>query len=372
MLLSYAMVDVNIKKGKIIIYRLFDIASEINLSLLETSAGEATKRLRLSREPYVKAIEFANPPLSIELKSFTKNLFGQDVNINVVAKTYDFGVLSLAFDIPIPHDTTFTELEVVVKELDIDESINEKAKEYAQYLLNTFGNAFVNHAIKEGFIEDYTIFFIERLDREIESSEFMKHYDPSRLLLYESGQISQHMKEETLKYSFSYYTNDIVILHLDNAFIIDPSGSSDILDILEFANAQILELRYYDHVIDKELDRIYSELPERGGVSIFKLRNYERLVRKITETVTELTKVTERVDNALKVTEDIYYAKIYRTAMTIFRSRDWEESIKEKLQIVTNTYRMLYNEITTKRGHILEFTIVILILIDIILVIIWR
>lgn len=359
-----------IKSGRIIIYRLFDIASEINLSLVESKAKEGVRRLRLSKHPYMKALEFTNPPVSFELRGFMKSLFGHDVRINVIAKAYDFGVLSLAFDIPIPANTTFFELETVAKELDGDESIDEKAREYVTHLINDLGNAIIGPEIKEDFIEDYMVFLIEQFDKEIEASEFLRRYDPSRLLLYETRGVSHYTRQETLRHRFSYYPDDLVIVHLDNAFIIEPSGSSDILDILEFANAQILELRYYDHVLDKELTWIYRELSRRGRVSIFRLRAYERLAREITETVTDLTEVTEKVNNALKVTEDVYYARIYRTTMLLFRSRDWEDSIKEKLQIVTNTYKILYDEISTKRGHLLELGIFLLIVIEIILLIV--
>ncbi|MCK5511937.1 MAG: hypothetical protein KAI96_03970 [Thermodesulfovibrionia bacterium] len=360
----------SIERGRIIIYRLFDIASEIDLSLIESKAREGTKRLRLSKYPYMKALEFANPPISIELQGFVKSLFGQDTRVNVIAKAYDFGVLSIAFSIPIPQNSTFTELETETKKLDLDESINGKANDYISQLINSLGNAIISPGVKENFIEDYTIFLIEKLGKEMEAPEFLKQYDPSCLLLYETHKVSSPQREETLKHRFSYYPDDLVIIHHDNAFIIEPSGSSDILDILEFANAQILELRYYDHVIDKELTRIYSELPKRGGVSIFRLRTYEKLARKITQTVTDLTEVTEKVDNALKVTEDVYYARIYRTAMMLLRSRDWELSIKGKLQIVTNTYKMLYNEITTKRGHLIELGIFLLIVIEIIILLV--
>lgn len=358
------------RKGRIIIYRLFDVASEIDLSLVESQAKEGTKRLRLSRYPSMKALEFTNPPVSFELQGFVKRLFGQDINVSVIVRAFDFGVISLAFDIPIPPNTTFNELEKVTKNLDTDESIDKTAMEYILHLTNSLGPAVVSPGIKEQFMEDYMIFFIEELDKQMEASEFLKQYDPSRLLLYETQEVSLYTKEETLKHSFSYYPNDLVIVHLDNAFVIEPSGNSDILDILEFANAQILELRYYDHVLDMELARIYSELPKQKRVSVFRLRTYERLAKKITETVTDLTEVTEKVDNALKVTEDVYYAKIYRTAMMLFRSRDWEDSIKEKLQIVTNTYKMLHDEISTRRGHLLELGIIILIVIEIVLLLV--
>ncbi len=360
----------SINKGRIIIYRLFDISSEIDLSLIESRAKEGVKRLRLSRYPYMKALEFSNPPVCFELKGFVKSLFGQDVNITVIAKAYDFGVISLAFDIPIPANTTFSELETVAKKLDTDESIDERASEYAGHFIKNAGDAVVRPEIKRGFVEDYMIFHIESLDRKMDSQEFLKQYDPSRLLLYETREVSRDTREETLRHRFSYYPDDLVIVHLDNAFVMDSSGSSDIMDILEFANAQILELRYYDHVLDGELNWIYSELSRRGGVSIFKLREYERLAKKITETVTDLTEVTEKVNNALKVTEDVYYARIYRRAMTLLRSRDWEDSIKEKLQVVTNAYKMLYDEIATKRGHLLELGIFILIVIEIIMAIV--
>ena len=44
------------------------------------------------------------------------------------------------------------------------------------------------------------------------------------------------------------------------AFVLEPSGSRDIPDILELASSQLLELRYYDELFDAELARVYREL----------------------------------------------------------------------------------------------------------------
>jgi len=360
---------VRIKSGRIIIYRLFDVASEIELELVEKRAKEA-RRLRLSRYPYMKALEFTDPPVSIVMPGFSKQLFGRDTYINVVAKAYDFGVISLAFNIPIPQGTTMLDLEKGAKELDKDESIDELAISYIEQLAGNLGDALVNYSIKKDFFEDYAIFSIHEFEGGTTIESLFEEYDPARLLLYETQDVSEYTRKETLKHRFSYYPDDLVIVHLDNAFVVEPSGSTDIYDILEFAIAQILELRYYDHVLDRQLSWIYTELSKRKSISIFRLREYERLAKKITEVVTELTEVTEKVDNALKVTEDVYYARIYRTVMMLLRSRDWEESIKEKLQAVTNTYRIIYEDIATKRGHLLELGIFILIVIEIILLLV--
>jgi hypothetical protein len=356
-----------IRRGRIILYRLYDVAAEINLAVVESVIKEGAKRLRLSRYPYMKALEFTDPPVSIVLPEFEKELFGRKIRIHVVARAYDFGVISLSFNIRIPEGTSFYDLESASQSLEHDDSIDRVAIQYLNQLVHNISPALINCSIKDDYTEDYAIFAIEEMGEGMDIDSMLEQYDPSRLLLYESRKLSEYTRRETLKHRFSYYPDDLVIVHLDNAFVIEPSGSSDIYDLLEFANAQILELRYYDSVLDKQLAWIYSELSKRKSASIFRIRDYERLAKKITEIVTELTEVTEKVDNALKVTEDVYYARIYRTAMTLFRSSDWEQSIKEKLQVVTNTYKMIYDEISTKRGHLLELGIIILIIIEIVI-----
>ncbi len=359
-----------VKKGKIVIYRIFDVSDEIDLSLVEAKVKEGARRMRLSKHPYMKALEITDPPVSFVLPEFSQHLFGQDIAISVIAKAFDFGVLSLAFNVPIPHGTPFSRLESVAKALDTDETINDKAWQYIHDLVTNLDHAVKQSSIKEDYTEDYMIIFIEELDQKADIDDFLQQYDLSRLLLFETREVSEQTRTETLKQRFSYYPDDLVIVHYDNSFVIEPSGSSDILDILEFANAQILELRYYDHFLDNQLSWIYRELSKRKAASSFRLRDYEKLAMKITETVTDLTDVTERVDNALKVTEDVYYARLYRTAMMLFRSSDWEQSIKEKLQVVSNTAKMIYNEISTKRGHLLELGIIILILVEIVILLV--
>ncbi len=359
-----------IKKGKIILYRLYDVASEIDLTIIEERAKEGVRRLRLSRQPYMKALEFKNPPLSFELRGFSKKIKDRDCQVNVIAKTYDFGVASVAFEIDI-QGLHLQALEEMASVLDSDRSFDELALRYIQELLNTFADAVEEPEIKEEFVEDYTVFLVTSFEQPLTAEELLARYDLSRLLLSEKRQLSNYTREETLRNRYSYYPDDLVVLHFDSAFILEPSGSTDIADILEFANAQLLELRYYDAMIDREMQWIYDELTRRAGVSIFKLRQYETLARKITETVTDLTEVTSRVNNALKVTEDVYYARVYRTAMSLMRTRDWEDSIKEKLQLVTNTYRMLYEEISTKREQLIELGIFLLIVIEILLALLY-
>lgn len=355
---------ISISRGRILIYRLFDAGQEIDLAMVEERSRAGTRRLKLSRYAYTRALEFTNPPVVIELAPFSSACFGSETKVSVMAKAFDFGVLSIAFDISIPPGTRMPELEGVLRGLDSDETIDSKAREYAGGLMESMGPAITGPEIKEGFFEDYAVIYLEELGEGIKAGDFMERYDPSRLLLYEERDLSSFTRDETLRHRLSYYPDDVIIVHVDNAFIIDPSGSFDLPDILEFANAQIFELRYYDRVIDTELKWIYGRVQGSTRASFLRLREYEKLARRIVRTVTGITEVTERVNNSLKVTEDIYYARVYRTAMSVLRSRDWETSVREKLQIVTNTYNMIHDEISVWRAYILELGIFILIAIE--------
>jgi uncharacterized Rmd1/YagE family protein len=179
--------------------------------------------------------------------------------------------------------------------------------------------------------------------------------------------LSGRMKEELLQHRFSYFEDDLVILNWDNALMIEPSGSMEIADILEFAIAQLLELRYYDDVVDRELITIHSDISEKGAPSLWKIKKYERLAATVMKTITELMGITEKIDSALKVTEDAYYAKIYLAALRLFRVKDWEDSIEKKLDIASNTYDMLCQSIANKRSEMLSVVIVILIALELVI-----
>jgi uncharacterized Rmd1/YagE family protein len=75
----------------------------------------------------------------------------------------------------------------------------------------------------------------------------------------------------------------------------------------------------------------------------------------------------ERADNAFKVTDDVYLARVYEKALQIFRERSWRSGIDRKLGIIRDTYGMLNAEAQAARGEILEISIVLLIVFEIVL-----
>lgn len=359
------MKETDIKvSGSILIYRLYDVAWDIDLAKVEEMVREY-RRLGIDRKRFSKAFEFANPPISLTLRAFEKGLNAQSCNINAYAKAYDYGVLSIIFEIP------FKEFEIKDFEefaMTIEGPFQEDFQREVDRLVQDLGEA-LHQINRSKFEEDYTIYYLRKINPNKSAKDLLKSLDIGRLLLYEEGESSpcEETKEELLSFRFSYSDNDLVILSWDRALVLEPSGSMDIPDLLEFANAQLLELRVYDDMVDRELEIINDRSLKQASPSLWKIRRYEELASRVMRTVTDFTAVTEKIDNSIKVTEDVYYARVYAAALSIFKVRDWETSIERKINIASRVYDMLYRVITNKRTELLELIIVVLIVIEIVL-----
>ena len=166
--------------------------------------------------------------------------------------------------------------------------------------------------------------------------------DLAGLLSGETRALSEGARRDLLAHSYSYFADDLVVLTWDRAFVYEPRGDSDVADVIEVANAQLVELRYYDTLLDEELPRMYDRVEEaRGAVSLLAARRFAHLARGLYRLVAETTELTEKVDNALQVTEDVYLARVYTAALGLFRVPSLSTSVDRKLAIIRDTYAAL-------------------------------
>ena len=77
------------------------------------------------------------------------------------------------------------------------------------------------------------------------AEEVLSHVDLAPLLADEERPLSDGARRDLLRHRFSYYVDDLVVMTWDRAFVYEPRGDSDVIDVLEVANAQLLEMRYY-------------------------------------------------------------------------------------------------------------------------------
>src|SRR6185436_16577836 len=219
--------------------------------------------------------------------------------------------------------------------------------------------------------EDYIVFRVHRLEDangHRRGTADLADEDLARLLLDESRPLSAAARRDLLSQRFTYFEDDLAVLTWNAALVVEPVVEDvDVQYVLEFANAQLLELRYYDARLDVELPRIYDRIEAaRFGFHLLG-RRYSRLLGALQTRVAEVTEVVERTENALKVTDDVFLARIYAAALEIFRGRAWRAGIDGKLAIVRDAYSMLNAESQARRSEVLELIIVALILIEIVL-----
>lgn len=379
------------------LYRLFDVAEEINLEQAEKILAHtrSTSRVKLSRLPD-RSIHFSNPPVLFNMGRVQVSLGTRILQGSIFGKLYDLGVVSLVLKLEVPevgydplkeiafflevkedkshYNNLDTGIRFKVAERSLpaaDASSDSKSKalitedkfeetftEYLESVCQIINPALVkprNHY----FVEDFTLFYF---------TDWNAEWDALPLLLGEKGPFSPQLREDTLRYSLTYGPDDLTIITWDAALVYDRTGSPDIPDLLEFAVCQLLELRYYDYLLNKEMAKMYDAIKEtQQKTSYRRYGQYRRITKQLMELVVDINEITERIQNSLKVTGDIFYARVFRAALDAFRSKVWMESVERKVTLIQQNYSLLNNEIVNERGALLEIAIIFLIGLEIIL-----
>ncbi|MDB5986668.1 MAG: hypothetical protein JWR16_1721 [Nevskia sp.] len=364
--------ELQVQSGAVVALRLFDIAYSIDLSAAEklwsARSSMASSRTQLVATP-AKAVAFDVPPVLLTLDAVALTVDGRDITAGVTARLYDFGVVALALKVPVSQCSwsDFTKLFNA-----LDQAVGPGAQtELWETLLAGIHASMAAALVRptlSGLQEDYLLAVVQQWSEPIKAMALQERIDLAPLLSGERRTLSEGARSDLLRQRFSYYEDDLVVLTWDRAFIYEPRSDSDVADVLEVANAQLLELRYYDELLDDELPRMYDLVEEtRRSLHLLAPRRFADLARKLYTLVAEVTELTERVDNALQVTEDVYLARIYTAALELFRVPTVGAAVNRKLAIVRDTYAALYEEASSARGNLMELAVVLLIVIEIVI-----
>jgi hypothetical protein len=359
-----------IRCGELLALRLFDIAYAIDLAhaaeLWSAQPGRESRRSRLTTAA-PKAVAFDVPPLLLDLGATTIDIEGHPVAAQVGARLYDFGVVAFAVHVGVADldwagfTERFNALDRTLEGAASDALWAGLLEQVRRTILPA-----LDRPTAETLEEDYLIGIVQTLAEPLSADQLRERADIPALLAGESRLLSDAARRELMQRSYSYYTDDLVVLAWDRAFVYEPRGDSDVADIIEMANAQLVEFRYYDELLDAELPRMYDRVEHaRRTISLLASRRVAQLAHKLYTLVAEVTELTEKIDNALQVTEDVYLARVYSGALDLFRVPKISAAVDRKLAIIRDTYAALYDEASSRRAEILEIAIVLLIVIEI-------
>ena len=361
---------VRIADGTVHVYRLFDVADAVDLAAAERAAGAATSRLRLEGAQSGSALEFPRPPLHLGLGAREVALASGPRAAQASAHVYDYGVISVLYKLPIAPGASLAELVPLAEELFVEPTpaLDRAARREAEELARALGPALERPHTWDG-MESYQVFFVRRFEgAPVRALDLLARGPVPELLLGETSDVplSPAERQEILSHHFSYLEDDLAVLHWNSALVVEPSGVEDIPDLLEFATAHLLELRYYDALLDRELHRIYDEI-EAGGspvVDIF-TRRYRKLQRDTAALLLELSEMIERLENAVKIVGDFYLARLYLAAVRRFRLPAWQDSVLRKQKLVADVNDLTGDAADTSRAELLEVAIIALIVFEI-------
>jgi hypothetical protein len=351
-----------IAEGSIRAYYLFDVSDTIDLTRMNALGAEHRAAAELPLRPHTSPayLQFPVPPLVATLSDAQIG----DLTCSVRLKVYDYGVMSLrlTFD----ARGSWSDLVVLAEKVRTDDRVSRYAE--ATVLRVRDENAAAFDDPHEPLVEDYVMLAIDRFGEAVDADTLLDEHkdDLASLLLGERRRLSPAEAEESLRTRFSYYEDDLTVVQWDTAFVYDrPESVAAIEDILEFANSQLLELRTYDALLDRELDTIYKMQPGATPRS-FRGRAESEKAAALRYLIVDVLELIDRSSNALKVVGDAYYARIYRSAAARLGLADWQRQIDAKLASIGDLYRFLTDQARSSRDTFLEWIVIVLIALELV------
>jgi hypothetical protein len=174
----------------------------------------------------------------------------------------------------------------------------------------------------------------------------------------------QEVCESTGLY-LSYYGDDLVVVDWDSAFVVGQQDAlDDVLHIMELANVQLVELAAYDRVLDEALQVAYSDMNRQT------VRSTRKMLENLRELRIDLARISDELSNITKFFGDWHLAKTHRNLADRFHLGDWQRIIGEKTRTLDGLYQILLQNRLNSVMLLLEVTIVLLFIIDLVVLLI--
>jgi hypothetical protein len=345
-------------KGSVLALMLHDVSEEIKLEPLREILG-ARRVEQTFKHATPEYVRFEKPPVVETLDpvvlSGGERLFPQ-------IKYYDYGVVSVLLEFPFQCD--WDGLVRLASRWVPNSELEQQAQQMVRGRLERIAPAIVR-PYSEWLNEDYYIFLLTHIADNPQGIDVAQNHGPqiAQVLRGEQSPLACSINEDTMKSSVFYYPNDLVTVGWNAALVYDtPANAQTAIQILEYANSQLLEFRHYDELLTRELAGVYAGLkPRTNFIRRWQMRSEAMRLNGVTVEVTELV---ERADNAIKFVSDMYSARLYRLAAAKVGVPEYKDLVNEKLHIAENLYRFLIDEFHQSRGFVLEVMVVIILIIE--------
>ena len=360
------MSDVRVAAGHLFFFFAYDIGFDISLPeasrLSEASESPGLARLR----PLPQYLRYQPKPLLLSSGPVEFHVATGKVRLEAAVKIFDFGVLSVMLRLPV-RDMPWDEYARTALLLAGEEGMEEAARGIASRLFERIRPAVTRPGFSD-IVEDYFVWHIGAFAPEMSGSQAIARLpqDIARLLTLEQGAFSAEALGDILRNPIRYFENDLILSEWNAAFAYDHKFQ-DTVEVLEFLNVQMLELRFFDRVLHTAIDEMGDELHKQRKLLSFMHDPYEKPLRKLSEIKMDVSMVRERIYNTLKIAGDAYLARVYDEARKKVGTEKWERTIQDQLKTLEDIYTILNNRAAAARAETLEMIIILLIALEIVM-----
>src|SRR5271169_4418447 len=359
---AVAVVAQNITlQGSVLVLIQFDVCEEINLDSLRDIFG-ARRQDASFKHPAPGYVRFQRPPVVEPVEPL---ILESGERLDVQIKYYDYGVLSVVFELPFAGDwdtlvrlagrwvwdTDFTSFAQKIVKQKIERARPALVKLYDSWL----------H-------EDYFVFHVRDIAGNPSATELLAAEGGriAQIVRGENVPLSDGEQQEIMQSKISYYPNDLAVISWNAAFLYDSTaGAETVIQLLEYANSQLLEFRHYDELLTRELQSVYDFM-ENGTMGIAARWRTAIRASRLHTVLLDVGELTERADNAIKFLSDMFSARLYKVAALKIGVTDYKNLVNEKVHTAEELYRFMIDQFHQSRAFVLELMVVIILIIDLI------
>jgi hypothetical protein len=348
-------------RGSVLVLLQFDVAEAVRLDRLQELIRARTVRQPSLKHPAPTYVRYQRPPVVVPLEPLDLET-GERLQGEI--KYYDYGVVSVVYELPFAGG--WSKLIRLASRWVWEVDFAAQATELVRTSLERAAPALVK-PYREWLSEDYLIFHIREIDGAPTVSELIQQHGSrvAQVVRGDTGQLAESECNEVLQSRISYYANDLTVIGWNAAFLYDSStGAETAIQLLEYANSQLLEFRHYDELLTEELDRVYKLLDE--GTGVFAQWRLARSATRLHTVLLDVAELTEHSDNAIKFLSDMFSARLYRLAALKVGVPDYKDLVTRKVHTAEELYRFMVDQFNQSRAFFLELTVVIILVIELV------
>ena len=343
---------------------LYDVAEEIRIEKLRDLVGAEKAQPQPSfKHPAPEYVRFERPP-AIEYPEPIVIETGEQFEARI--KYFDYGVASV--ELKMEFEADWEELIRLSNRWILAPEIERRTAEMIQARMELAAPALVQPYPARLSEDYYIIHLLEALDENGQpfTAPVMlakRGEQIAQIVRGESQPLAESERREVLQSSLSYYPTDLLVTGWVAALVYDTlEGAAPTIQLLEYANTQLLEFRHYDDVLTRVLENVYKTLEHGGGW--FRRWRMAGEAERLNTLRLDVRELTERTDNAIKFLSDMFYARAYRIAAARVGVTDYRNLVEEKLRTAGELYEFMMNEFHQARAFVLEAMVVAILVIE--------